>query len=130
MDEVDRMSRLVSDLLVLAKSGRTDFVIAEPTDVGVMMESVLARVRSLADREWSIETYTHAMVLLDQQRIVQALLQLADNAVKHTEPGDVIAVGATIVGTDLELWVRDTGTGVRDDDRDRIFDRFAQSDDE
>ena len=67
------------------------------------------------------------MVLADEQRLTQALLQLADNAVKHTDVGDRIGVGAHRVGDRVELWVRDTGDGVPERDRDRIFERFARS---
>ena len=40
------------------------------------------------------------------------MLQLADNAVKHTDPGDTIAIGSSLDGDMLRLWVRDTGPGV------------------
>ncbi len=67
------------------------------------------------------------MVDMDQQRITQAVLQLADNAVKHTQEGDEIAIGADLDGIHVRIWVRDTGPGVPPADRDRIFERFGRS---
>jgi signal transduction histidine kinase len=55
------------------------------------------------------------------------VLQLADNAVKHTEDGDTVAIGSSSDATSLRLWVRDTGPGVPVDDREHIFERFGRS---
>ena len=54
-------------------------------------------------------------------------LQLADNAVKHTDAGDVVAIGSTVDPGRIRIWVRDTGDGVPDADREVIFDRFGRS---
>jgi two-component system, OmpR family, sensor kinase len=59
--------------------------------------------------------------------LTQALLQLAQNAVKHTSSGDVVAVGsASRPDGSLTFWVRDTGPGVPDSDKDKIFNRFVR----
>jgi two-component system OmpR family sensor kinase len=127
LDEVDRMSRLVSDLLLLAKAQRPDFVRTEPTDVEALTNGALDRARGLADRLWMLDAATPALVSLDAQRITQALLQLAHNAVQHTGDGDEIGLGSMVLGNRLELWVRDTGPGVPDEMRDHLFDRFSQA---
>lgn len=129
LDEIDRMSRLVDDLLVLAKSRRPDFVAAAAADVGDLTRGVLDRSRALADRTWVLDAVADDVCELDAQRITQALLQLADNAVKHTGDGDEIGIGSRRDGHQLVLWVRDTGTGVPEQERERIFERFAQADD-
>ncbi len=74
-----------------------------------------------------LDDATPALVSLDAQRITQALLQLAHNAVQHTADGDEIGIGSRVVGDRLELWVRDTGAGVPDEIRGNLFDRFAQA---
>ena len=127
LDEVDRMSRLVSDLLLLAKAQRPDFVRAEPTDVEALTNGALERARGLGDRMWMLDAATPALVSLDAQRITQALLQLAHNAVQHTGAGDEIGLGSMVLGSRLELWVRDTGEGVPDAMRANLFDRFSQA---
>lgn len=127
LDEIDRMSRLVKDLIQLAKSARPDYVVPEPVDLALLTGTVLAKASGLADRRWVNDGSPDAVAHLDDQRITQALLQFADNAVKHTDVGDEIGVGAQLVGDHVELWVRDTGDGVPEKDRARVFDRFARS---
>ncbi|MEH3033275.1 MAG: ATP-binding protein [Aeromicrobium erythreum] len=126
LDEIDRMARLVSDLLLLAKAERPDFVRRAPTDVETLTIGVLERARGLAGRDWVLDGVARVTTGLDEQRITQALLQLADNAVRHTPDGAEIGIGSRQHDGALELWVRDTGTGVPDDLRASIFDRFAQ----
>ncbi|MFE6648108.1 sensor histidine kinase [Nocardioides sp. NPDC057772] len=126
LDEVDRMSRLVGDLILLAKHDRPDFLTLEEVDVDTLTEDILAKASALADRDWHLDAATPGTWRLDPQRVTQAMLQLCDNAVGHTVPGDRIAVGSATVDGSLRLWVRDTGPGVPPEDRERIFERFAR----
>lgn len=134
LDEVDRMARLVGDLILLAKSDRPDFLSAQPSDPSSLLTAVLTKARALGERDWILEVPaddgTNALpdeLALDGQRITQALLALAENAVKHTAPGDRIAIGAAVVGTTLRCWVHDSGPGVAPADRERIFGRFGRA---
>ncbi|HET7689677.1 MAG TPA: HAMP domain-containing sensor histidine kinase [Nocardioidaceae bacterium] len=124
LDEVDRMSRLVQDLMTLAKSERPDFFVFETVDVGSLVEDVRDKCRALGDRTWLLDARAGGAAELDVQRITQALLQLAHNAVRHTGPGDVVAIGSEREGDTLRLWVRDTGPGVPDEHKTAVFDRF------
>jgi two-component system, OmpR family, sensor kinase len=62
----------------------------------------------------------------DRQRLAEAVMNLADNAVRHTAPGDVIELGSSLGNGEAAIWVRDTGPGVPLDQQDRIFQRFAR----
>lgn len=128
LDELDRMRRMVDDLVMLAKSTRPDFVHPRPVELDRLVDEVLDKARALADRQWRVDARVTATATLDPQRITQALLQLISNAVKYTAPGDVIAVGSALTGAEVRLWVRDTGAGIAAADLDRIFDRFARAD--
>jgi signal transduction histidine kinase len=123
-DEVDRMSRLVDDLILLAKSRRPDFLRRQPVAVADLTVEVADKLRGLGDRVWSVDERADVTVLLDPQRITQALAQLASNAVRFTAPGDTIAIGTRAVGGDLVLWVRDTGTGIAPEHQAQVFERF------
>ena len=127
LDEVDRMSRLVQDLIVLAKAERSDFVQLQRVDLGQLTDEVLDKARGLGERHWRVDHRAEATVLADPQRLTQALLQLADNAVKFTQPGATIAIGTSIDVGQARLWVRDDGPGVAPDDLDRIFARFGRA---
>ena len=127
LDEVDRMSRLVGELIVLAKSDRPDFVSPRPVDLTGLTVDVLAKARGLGDRTWTLDETASVTVPVDEQRLTQALLQLCDNAIKHTGPGDVVALGSSYDGSTARIWVRDTGPGVGPGDREQIFERFGRS---
>jgi signal transduction histidine kinase len=126
LEEIDRMARLVGELIVLAKSDRPDFVTLRPVDLTGLTVDTLAKARGLADRTWTLDETASVTVPVDEQRLTQALLQLCDNAVKHTAAGDEIALGSSYDGSEARLWVRDTGPGVDPEHREQIFERFGR----
>jgi two-component system, OmpR family, sensor kinase len=130
LDEVDRMARLVEDMILLTKTDRPGFLSTGPVVVSELVAAVADKVRGLGDREWEVESSVTGTAELDEQRITQALLQLAHNAVKHTSAGDTVAVGASDHGRSVRLWVRDTGAGVPDEEKESIFRRFSRGADE
>jgi two-component system, OmpR family, sensor kinase len=127
LDEIDRMARLVNDLILLAKSDRPDFVTPADTELAALTDDVLAKARGLGPRDWRLDQVSDATVRIDGQRITQALLQLADNAVKHTRDGDTVAIGSSYTEGWARLWVRDSGSGVHPEDRAHIFARFGRA---
>ena len=129
IEELDRMRRLVDEILMLAKARRPDFVQPEPVVVADLLAGVLDKVIALGDRRWLIESTSNEVVQLDPQRITQALIQLVANALKFTEPGSVVALGGRIYGPEVRLWVRDEGIGIHAEDRSRIFERFGRGSD-
>jgi two-component system, OmpR family, sensor kinase len=126
LDEVDRMHRLVDDLVTLAKAERPDFVRTAPVEVGRLTDDVLDKARTLGRRRWMVDARADACVQLDPQRVTQALLQLAANAVKFSAKDTTIAFGSAVATDRVRLWVRDEGQGVRPGDAKRIFERFAR----
>jgi two-component system, OmpR family, sensor kinase len=127
LEETARMARLVDDLILLAKTERPGFLDPAPTDVADLTETVAAKATGLGDRAWTVDATAELTAPLDRQRITQALLQLAHNAVKHTGPGDLVAVGSVAEPGAVLFWVRDTGPGVAPEDRERIFERFGRA---
>ena len=128
LDEVDRMARLVGDLLMLAKSRRPDFVRRQSVDVSTLTNDVMDKIRALGSRTWVLDSVASGSADIDGQRITQSLLQLADNAVRHTSEDDEIHLGSRLVDGQLQFWVRDTGPGVKAEDREAIFERFGRAD--
>ncbi|GAA2655378.1 sensor histidine kinase [Paractinoplanes durhamensis] len=126
-DELDRMARLVDDLVLLAQSQRPDFVRMAPVDLDRLLREALDKAQALADRRWVLDATPPIVVLADAQRLTQALLQLAHNAVKHTGAQDVIAFGGMQAPGGVLLWVRDSGPGVPEEDVERIFERFQRA---
>jgi signal transduction histidine kinase len=126
LDELDRMSRFVDDLLVLAKAQRPDFLRLETVDVAELTEELSSKARHLADRDWRQEGVGRALMVADRQRVTQAMMQLAANAAQHTADGATIALGSAVADGEVRFWVRDTGEGVPYEEQERIFDRFAR----
>lgn len=126
LDELDRMNRLVDDLLVLAKSRRPDFLQRQPVAVAPLIDDVLDKARGLGTRAWTVDARCEASIDADPQRVTQALLQLVANAVRFTEEGGVIALGSSADDRAARIWVRDDGPGVDPAERDLIFTRFGR----
>lgn len=128
--ELDRMTRYVDDLLVLAKAEQPDFLHPAPVDIGELVLDLLPRVEALGPRRWGLDELPEpgdAMVLADRDRLAQAVLALATNAVQHTDDGDVVALGVSTEGDGWRLWVRDTGPGVDPSVRHHLFERATRA---
>jgi len=133
-DELERMSRYVSDLLLLAKAERPDFLDHRPIDLGEFAQALVTRVRGLGDRDWVLDDAPppgHTAILADPSRLSQALLNLASNAVQHTDTGAEIGVGVEVVtgatGAPVaRIWVRDTGPGIDPATEASLFQRHAR----
>ena len=125
-DELDRMTRMVEDLLLIAKAERPDFVVPGPVDVADLTHEIAAKARPLVERSWQVQADAVVVAELDRERITQAWMNLVRNAIQHTIDGQAIAVFSRVVGDRLELGVSDGGEGVAPEDRERIFDRFSR----
>lgn len=125
-EELDRMARIVDDLLLLAKAEQPDFVQPEVIEVADFTTDLLAKARTLGDRRWQLDACAAGEIRADPQRLSQALLNLARNAVQHTPPDADVAIGSAWDRGNLRLWVRDTGAGIDPAEQERIFERFAR----
>ncbi|MBA2529003.1 MAG: HAMP domain-containing histidine kinase [Euzebyales bacterium] len=126
-DELDRMNRMVDDLLVLAKAERPDFLNLETVDLGALTDDLLVKAGALGRRSWRLDSRAERRIVADRQRLTQAIVQLAQNATQHTQQGDTVAIGSAAANGEARLWVRDNGSGVSAEDRDRIFERFSRA---
>jgi signal transduction histidine kinase len=126
-DELDRMARFVEDLLLLARAEQGDFLHLGPLDLDVLTPELYAKAHALAERDWRLAGSGTGHLAADRQRVTQAVMQLAQNAVQHTQPGDRIALGSSLRNGNARLWVADSGPGVPAAERERIFDRFHRS---
>ena len=124
--ELDRMNRFVEDLLLLAKAESPDFLQLETVPLAALTDELVAKARGMADRRWRIDSESPRSIVADRQRLTQAVMNLAQNAVAHTEPGDEIGIGASVNGEEAAIWVRDAGVGIPASEQRRIFSRFSR----
>ena len=125
-DELDRMGRIVEDLLLLARREEPDFLALDTVDVGTLTEALLAKAAALAPRDWMLDVRGQGVIVADRQRLTQAMMQLAENAARYGDPGEPIAIGSLVSGGEARLWVRDHGPGVPAHEREAIFERFRR----
>jgi two-component system OmpR family sensor kinase len=125
-DEIDRMSRIVEDLLLLARAQRPDFLTLESVELASLMADIHRKASVLCAREWRLEGSMRARVRGDGQRLTQAMMQLAQNACQHTNDGAVIRLGYGVDNDQVVMWVHDTGPGVAPEDVERVFERYMK----
>jgi signal transduction histidine kinase len=126
LDELDRMSRMVDELLLLARAEHPDFLYLEDVNVGELTRQLHVKAQALGNREWRLERVGHGVIRADGQRLTQAIMQLAHNAARHTSDGDVISLGSASENGNARLWVSDPGPGIPPTDQERIFTRLAR----
>jgi len=130
-EEVERMSRTVNDMLVLAMAdeGRLDLVRA-PVDLHDVAATVLSRVGPYASlREVGLVLDgVSAPTVGDRSRLEHVLTNLVDNAVKHSPGGTDVAVTTWRSAGRVGLTVTDRGPGMPPETLDHVFDRFFRGD--
>ena|GEM_PF-995590 len=129
-DSMDRLARLINDLLDISKieSGRVQ-LLRKPTDLVKLAEKVLGNF-TLKAREKKLKLALDAktpeiVVNIDEDRIVQVFVNLVGNALKFTETGS-IEVSLEDKGDEVKCIVADTGRGIAEKDLPKVFDKFMQ----
>jgi two-component system OmpR family sensor kinase len=129
LDELLRMGRVTDDLQALAEAERADFLAPQRVDLRELADQLITKASALGERHWQLDEIADGTFVADRARITQAVLNLADNAVKNTEEGATIAIGIGIRVADIHIWVRDTGVGIPEEERDGILERFVRGKD-
>jgi two-component system OmpR family sensor kinase len=130
LEEVDRLSRLAEDLLVVARSGQEGLPVKrEPVPVADLLAAIERRFGRHAEedgRRLLVDTDTSLVVEADRARLEQALSNLVDNALRHGE-GEVRVWASAGAGT-VRLRVSDRGSGFPDEFLPHAFERFSRAD--
>ena len=132
-DESKRLSGLIDDLLALSRLERED---AKPEmsvfDINEMLRrAVIRRMNDLEGKKIDVSCEFEedpCPVRADSDRIEQVVINLLDNAIKFTPEGGSIRLESATHDGIAEITVRDSGSGVAPEDRERIFDRFFTAD--
>ena len=130
--EARRMSRMVADLLDLAKleSGQTPLD-PTPLDPSSLLHQAAATLQPQAQEaqvRLHVESGPLPTVQADPDRLRRALINLVDNALRHTPSGGQVTLRGEVGPGQVTLAVRDTGAGIPPDDLPHIFERFYQVD--
>lgn len=133
LEEVDRLARLVDQLLMLTRADSGQIAVAmEDTDLGALAREVGELLRVLADekgQELLVEAGVGVNVRADRATLRLAVINLLDNAIKYTPDGGRITLrAASTAPNGAVLEVADSGPGIAPGDRERVFERFYRVD--
>ena len=131
--EVQKMSKLVSDLLMVARSDNNALkVTIKKFDLGEMLNQNIRMMRPLAEKKGitlSGENIQEVDMQADEQKIKQLILILVDNAIKYTPEGGKVIVGIESINEGkVTFFVQDSGIGIAKEDQDKVFERFYRVD--
>jgi heavy metal sensor kinase len=131
-EEVDRLVRLTGSLLTLARADAGQIPMAfESVNLAALVAGAVEQLGPMSSqREVELRHAPGADVNVwaDEDLLLQLLLNLLDNAIKHTPSGGRVSAGWSSSGEQAELWVRDTGVGIPVEHLPHIFDRFYRVD--
>jgi two-component system OmpR family sensor kinase len=126
------MSRLVEDLLVLARGDQATAIQREPIDVDMLLAEAARAVSSAyPDRPLSIAASGGTVLIGDRDQLLRVLMNLATNAAVHTPAGPIrleAIPGRTPAGEAVALRVIDTGPGLPAEEAAHVFERFWRAD--
>jgi signal transduction histidine kinase len=125
-DELRRLRRVATRMLLLASAGTPDFLHAGPVEAATVVTGAVERWKH-TPRRWRLGEVTGVSVLGDPDRLGLALDALIENAIAHTGEQDEITVSARCRDGQVVLAVADTGCGIEPGDLNRIFQRFARA---
>ena len=128
--EADRMSRLVEDLLLLARLDAGPALDIRPTDLNALLIDAVSDGRAAGpDHSWSLSLPDEVVTVpADQFRLHQVVANLLANARTHTPAGTRVEAALTAVGDRALITVSDNGPGIAPEIVDRVFERFTRAD--
>ncbi len=133
IEEVDRMTRLVQDLLFLADADAERAIEHDDVPLEALVANVVADARRLANRDDGARELVLAAndpltVRGDAERLRQLVWNLVENALRYTPAGGTVTVSLRRRGPVAELTVADTGIGIEPEHLPHIFERFYRAD--
>lgn len=129
--EVDRLTRLVGDLLLMAQAetGRMPLVF-EPVEIDELVFEVFEQMKTLSGgkHDIRIKSIEPAIVHGDRDRLKQVLLNIGSNAIKFTPENEQIWFNLAVSGNWVQIEVVDRGPGMSKEEIQHIFERFYRGD--
>lgn len=132
MREAMRMTRLVSNLLTLARAdANKEEVHLTSVNINEIIDTVVSQFKPLAEIRdicLAVDVKKEISMRGDKERLHQLVVILLDNALKYTTKQGEIIITCFKTGNNVEIHVKDTGCGITPQDLPRIFDRFFRGD--
>jgi len=132
-EEIKRLTSVVNSMLALAKleSGRTSLIYTKTDIVDIVFKVIISFENKIIDKEIQIiglDEVDRIFIECDRELIYQVLYNLFDNAVKYTHKGGYISIFINEYNSRIELYIKNSGDGIEEEDLKYIFDRFYKID--
>ncbi len=128
--DVDRMTRLVESMLTLIRTEATQIQVM-PVNLSDLLVGLMSQLEPLAEAKQitlALKASANVWVSGDPDQLVQLLLNLLDNALKHTDTHGQVTVQITANGSEWQIVVSDNGVGIAPEHLNNLFDRFYRID--
>jgi signal transduction histidine kinase len=128
--EIARTSRLVDDMLLLSRAEQADFLQRREIELGGFVTDLWAGMITGPQRRFELSEIPAVTVMVDPDRLAQALRNLIRNAIEHTAaPAGLIRLEvATLPSGSIRFTVLDDGPGIEPEHLERVFERFHRTD--
>lgn len=127
--QVDRIVKLINDMLALSRLETEDKPVNETVDLGEVLQSVKDELTPLADKnKVKLSVAGGGKVKMSGRHAEELVKNLLENAVRYTGGGGYAKATVEKTGDKLILSVEDDGIGIADEDKERIFERFYRVD--
>ncbi|KIR02014.1 ATP-binding region, ATPase-like:Histidine kinase, HAMP region:Histidine kinase A-like protein [Lachnospiraceae bacterium TWA4] len=130
--EIDRETRIIDDLLTIVRLEKKDNKIEpQPININEMLESILKGLKLIAKQrniEVTLESFRPVIAEVDELKMSRALTNLIENSIKYNKDDGSVRVSLNADHNYFYVKIIDTGVGIPDDAKDKIFERFYRVD--
>ena len=131
LEEINRMSKLVENLLLLARLENKPTVVQKPVKLKMIIEQVMNNMKVLADRKnisLSFESKDNNAMVADPENTVRIFSNIVDNAIKYTPVEGHIKISSLRTDMYVKVSISDDGVGIDKEELAHVFDRFYRVD--
>jgi signal transduction histidine kinase len=124
LEELDRIGRIVEELLLLARLDEGMPLAREPVEIELVLREALLRGMLIEQRKATVDVESGLFVMADEDRLLQVLTNLVTNAIQHTDRDAKITLSARAERAGVAIEVSDTGPGISPEDLPHVFERL------